>query len=278
MNGIGEDEQTEEQRDGITGSSRQIGAIRSGARDSLPIVLAYVAVGATFGVIAHAAHLSPWMTLLISGAVYAGAAQFLLVGLVLEGSAPLAMLFTMMLANSRHLVYSSTLRDRFRPYPRLARYLMGFGLTDEVFAFTASRTSGAPVPPVRRQLALEAVSYAAWLLGTVVGAWGGRALPPAWSASLGYALPALFLALLAGQTGTRSKFAAAITGGAVAVALDLWGLGRFDIVLGAVAGAVCGSLLASGDVFGRGPNGRGRNRQDGDVRAARAAETGEGLP
>lgn len=254
------------------------GPIRVGVRDSLPIVLAYAAVGATFGVIADGAHISPWMALLISVAVYAGAAQFLLVGLVLQGSAPLATLFAMLLANTRHLVYSSALRDRFRVYPRRARLLMGFGLTDEVFAFTASRTSESRVPPVSQQLSLETFAYLAWVGGTALGAWGGRALPAAWSTALGYALPALFLALLAGQTGTGSRVVAAITGAVVAVVADLDGLGRFDIVLGAVAGAVLGSLLASWTAAARGSGSSGAGSGEAGVRPSVGSGTDPGLP
>jgi 4-azaleucine resistance transporter AzlC len=227
----------------VRAKARRAAAL-AGVRDALPIVAAYLPVGATFGVVAHAAHWPAWLALASSATLYAGAAQFLLVGLSAAHVPAPAALFVTLAANVRHLLYAAALAPRLRRHGRRARLLVGFGLTDEVFALTAARPApAAPAPP--RQVSLELTAFAAWLAGTAAGAAGAMLLPAGWSDVLAYALPALFVALLAGLARTPSHLAAAAVGGAAAVAADLEGWGAVAVVAGALAGALAGVLALS---------------------------------
>jgi 4-azaleucine resistance transporter AzlC len=238
---------------------RRRAAAIGGARDAAPIAVAYLAVGATFGVVARAAGWSPWLAVACSGAIYAGASQFLLVGLSAAGASPGAALAAVLLANLRHVVYSSTLRPRLARYPVAVRLVAAFGLTDEVFALTAARPGALPGPA--RQLSLEASAFAAWLGGSALGAFAGAALPGSWSRPVAYALPALFVALIVGQARGASRVVAAIAGGGAAVAAAAGGgaLGHADILVGAVVGAAAGALWAGRSApRGAGANAAGR--------------------
>jgi predicted branched-subunit amino acid permease len=60
---------------------------------------------------------------------------------------------------------------------------------------------------------------AGWVGGTAVGALAGDLVADPASLGLDAAFPALFLALLAGQVGARSRLLAAVGGAAIALAL-----------------------------------------------------------
>jgi predicted branched-subunit amino acid permease len=85
-------------------------------------------------------------------------------------------------------------------------------------------------------------AYAAWVLGTLAGAYaGGGALEgwPALNAGLGFMLPALFLALLLSILGRRQVPVVAVAG-AVTVIGTLAISATNGILLGMLAGAVTG--------------------------------------
>ncbi len=235
-----------------TRSGRRVEALR-GLRDALPIVLAYVPVGVTFGVVAVSNGLPVWMACLLSLVIYAGASQFIFVTLAAAGAGPLSMIVTLLLVNLRHALYGATLGRAFARWPEARRWLGGWGLTDEVFAVlgarvTASVARGESPERVISQpyhYALAFAAYAAWVGGTVAGALIGAAVPAPVAAALTYGLPALFLALLLNQRPSHPQLAAALLGALVAVAVRQVTTSGADIVAGALTGATLGALLAA---------------------------------
>ena len=116
----------------------------SGVRDATPLLGGYIPVAISFGLIANQAGFSSWEAIIISLVIYAGASQFLFVGMVASG-APLWLVVVMtLLINARHLVYA----------PNLAPWLTGnrwwfwlmHGLTDQVFALAHTRLPALPPP------------------------------------------------------------------------------------------------------------------------------------
>lgn len=216
-----------------------------GIRDAIPIVLAYVPLSMTFGVIATSGGI-PWeVTVLISAWIYAGSAQFMLVSLALSDTSPTSTVITVLLVNLRHFLYGTTLGPSFVKWSEPKRWLSAFGLTDEVFAVTSSRFMNEPPLPAY-QITFTYTCYISWLLGTILGASIGKAVPSRVSDILSFALPALFVALL--MLGKRSipYFIAAILGAGLSVLADMLSMGSFGIVIGALVGATCGMALQSG--------------------------------
>jgi 4-azaleucine resistance transporter AzlC len=228
-----------------------------GLRDALPIVLAYFPIAMTFGVITTANGIAAPIAFLISAWVYSGGAQFMLVSLSLAGTPALTAVVTVLLVNLRHFLYGTTLGPAFSRWAEGMRWLAAFGLTDEVFALTASRVLERPPGPAY-QLTFTFACYGSWLAGTAVGAGIGWAVPDAVAHVLSFALPALFLALLLIGQRNLPHLMAAVTGGAAAIAANLLHWGSVGVVVGAVVGASVGLLLAE--------NGRGLSDADG-VRA-----------
>src|SRR5262245_29051473 len=74
-------------------------------RDLLAVVLAIGVVGMSFGAIAVASGLPWWMPSLLSLTVFAGGAQFLVVGVVAAGGGLVAAVLGALLLNARHLPF-----------------------------------------------------------------------------------------------------------------------------------------------------------------------------
>ncbi len=216
-------------------------------RDAIPIMLAYFPIAVTFGVICTGNGIPWFIAFLISAWVYAGGAQFMLVSLALAGTSPISTILTVLLVNLRHFLYGTTLGPAFAKWPEVKKWVAAFGLTDEVFAVSSSRLLQEPPSPAY-QIVFAFSCYGSWLAGTLVGAVVGRAVPAAIADVLGFALPALFLALL--LIGQRSipHFIAAVCGALLSVLASLIHLGSVGIVIGAVVGATVGMYVQ--DRFG----------------------------
>ncbi|UOF90007.1 AzlC family ABC transporter permease [Fodinisporobacter ferrooxydans] len=215
--------------------------IAKGIRDAVPIILAYFPIAMTFGVISTGNGI-PWLvTILISVWVYAGGAQFMLVSLALAGSSVISTVATVLLVNLRHFLYGTSLGPAFIHWSEPKKWLSAFGLTDEVFVVASNRYLQEPPFP-RYHLAFVFACYGSWLAGTLVGASIGQTVPAAVSQILGFALPALFLALLLSSKRSGAHIAAAIFGAILAVAAHLLQLGNVGLVVGAVIGATLGLI------------------------------------
>ena len=121
-------------------------------------------------------------------------------------------------------------------------WVWAWGLTDEVFGQALGSLARGQRFSEGYMFGLGLGAYAAWVLGTVVGAYaGGGALEgwPAVNAGLGFMLPALFLALLLSILSRRQLPVIAVAG-AVTVAATLTISATSGILMGMLAGALTG--------------------------------------
>ncbi|WP_288989806.1 AzlC family ABC transporter permease, partial [uncultured Cobetia sp.] len=81
---------------------------------TLPVMFGYIPLGAAFGVLFTQLPLSPWLGLLMSLVILAGAGQFLAVALLGAGAGITEVFVATLLLNSRHLFYGLSLLERFR--------------------------------------------------------------------------------------------------------------------------------------------------------------------
>src|SRR5919201_2107792 len=75
------------------------------ARDIALVCAADAIVGLSFGAITVSSGLPVWLPTLMSLVVFAGAAQFLFVGIVAAGGNPIAAVLAGLLANARHVPF-----------------------------------------------------------------------------------------------------------------------------------------------------------------------------
>ncbi|WP_110686780.1 AzlC family ABC transporter permease [Salinicola aestuarinus] len=219
---------------------RHSGVLR-GVREAIPLLGGYLPVSISFGLIAIQSGFTTWEAVAISAFIYAGASQFLFVGMITAG-APLWLVVAMtLLINVRHVVYGPNLAGllpRSRHWPWLMH-----GLTDQVFALALTRL---PQLEARTRfswfIGATLLAWAAWILGTAIGATAGEAVTRRWpllGEIMPFALPALFFAMVVPRfTDRRWAFALSCTM-AVALLLTLGGLSNVAIPLAAACGALC---------------------------------------
>ena len=220
-------------------------SFRDGLLASLPIVMGYFPISFSFGVAATRAGFTGLEATALSLIIYAGASQFLALALLSSGAPVLVAAFTLIAMNLRHLLYGPALmREAGDGAGTRHAWAWAWGLTDEVFGQALGALSRGQRFSEPYMFGLGLAAYAAWVTGTVVGAYAGAGALEGWpalNAGLGFMLPALFLALLLSILSRRQLPVIAISG-AVTVAATLAIGATSGILLGMLAGAVAGVL------------------------------------
>ncbi|GIO42327.1 AzlC family ABC transporter permease [Paenibacillus apis] len=211
--------------------------IRLGLRDVLPVVLAYFPLAAAFGVLASASGMPAHYNFLTSAWIYSGGAQFMLLSLLGDAISPFTIISTLLLVNMRHIMYGTSIGPHVRGWSEPYKWLGAFGLTDEVFAVVSSRLDKNERLSVPYFITVMLAAYGSWLTGTLAGYGLGTLIPSGMAEILGFALPALFIALLFGSERSRADWTAALCGALLATLAALWNAGGIGIVLGGLLGA-----------------------------------------
>jgi 4-azaleucine resistance transporter AzlC len=209
--------------------------IPAGVRAVLPIAVAVPLFGVSFGVLARAADMGVVAPIVMSATTFAGGAQFAVVSILEEGGSLAAAIVAALLLNARYAAIGISVAPIFRG-SRLRRLLESQLIVDESWALSAR-----PDGTFDRRVLLGAglTLYVTWVLGTALGVLGGSFLGDPERLGLDAAFPALFLALLAGQLGSRRAVAAALAGGGIALILLPFtppGVPIIAAVLGCLAG------------------------------------------
>ncbi|EHJ48504.1 AzlC family protein [Solidesulfovibrio carbinoliphilus subsp. oakridgensis] len=206
-----------------------------------PIALGYVPVGMAYGVLAGKAGLGALNVLAMSLLVYAGSSQLVAVGLFSAGASGLSIVATTLAVNLRHLLFSAAMAPLLRGWRKRELAAFAFGLTDESFALHAARF-GRGDRDKGLTLAINVAAQAAWVAGTALGVALGDILGDGRAFALDFALPGMFLALLAGQLTGRSHVAAAVAGAALSLGAASCGFSGF----GTLGAGLCGAALGLG--------------------------------
>jgi 4-azaleucine resistance transporter AzlC len=179
-------------------------------RYSVPVLLGYLAIGIAFGLLLVDAGYPWWLSLVMSLIMYAGAGQYLAVGLFAAGTTLVEALLVQLVVNARHIAYGFSMYKRFRAAGGFKYYLI-FALTDETFALLSSLPEpqgphgtalglGTHTQEERRRfmflVALLDQGY--WVMGSVIGAVAGSLLPFTME-GIAFALTALFVVLMIEQ-------------------------------------------------------------------------------
>ncbi len=165
-----------------------------GVRNGVPIFLGYLAVSFTFGIAAKGAGLNTWQATLMSATNLTSAGQFAALGVIAAGAPYYEMLMTQVVLNLRYSLMSCALSQKLHQNsPILHRFIIGYGVTDEVFA-TAVSVEGKLSPFYAYGLMCAAVP--GWVLGTLLGGLLGAVLPVQVLSAFGVALYGMFIAII----------------------------------------------------------------------------------
>ena len=142
-------------------------------RLTIPVMCGYLFLGTAFGATLAQAGFGPAWALMMSGLVYAGSLQFVMVPLMASGAALGTVALTALMVNARHLFYGVSYIDRFRRMGWLRPYMV-FSLTDETYSVFCG-LGGEESDGVMLRVALYDHLY--WVTGSVVGALLAQQLP-----------------------------------------------------------------------------------------------------
>ena len=170
-----------------------------GIKDGIPIGLGYLSVSFTFGIAAVAPAggqdpLSVWQALLISMTNLTSAGQVAGLQIMLSGGTLVEMAISEFIINLRYSLMSISLSQKVnKKFRGIYRWLLGFGITDEIYAVAVLHKS-----PVSRSyfLGLMTIPYIGWSLGTFLGALSGNLLPAIVCSALGLAIYGMFIAII----------------------------------------------------------------------------------
>ncbi len=86
----------------------------AGVRDLLPILLGVLPFGLIYGIAAVKAGIPPLQAFLMSSIVFSGSAQFAATQLIANGALASVVVFSILVVNLRHMMYSATICPAFQ--------------------------------------------------------------------------------------------------------------------------------------------------------------------
>jgi len=165
-----------------------------GLKDGIPICLGYLSISFAFGIFACNSGFSVVEALLMSMTNLTSAGQLAAVPIIASGGTYAELLVSQIVINLRYALMSVSLSQKLGKSVRLIdRFIMGFGVTDEIFA--VSYSNEGTVGKIYFY-GLMTAPILGWSGGTLLGACAGNILPEIVVSSLGIAIYGMFIAIV----------------------------------------------------------------------------------
>jgi 4-azaleucine resistance transporter AzlC len=245
-----------------TSISRQPLALRTqefigGVRDTLPLMLGAFPFGLIYGAVAATSGLSPTAAMAMSAFVFAGASQFIALGLVAAQTPVAIIVLTTLIVNLRHLLYSATLMPFLKDLSHKWRIALAFWLTDETFAVTVHRFQRADASAEKHwyQFGSSIAMYLNWQFWCFSGLMLGKRIPAASGWGLDVAMPIAFIGMIIPFVKTIPMAVCVLTAGAAAL-LTLALPYKLGIMVSACAGIAAGLTVERTRKKTKGASGR----------------------
>lgn len=232
--------------------------VRRALGDAVPVILGYIPMGAAYGILARQGGIGLFPTIFMSVVVFAGASQFIAVGLLVGGATSFEVVLTTFFVNLRHVLMSASLSPYFRKVNRRILPFIAWGVTDETYAISIGRFRSGEADH-RYSLALNYTAYLSWLTGSVMGAFAGYLVPSALQSSLEFALYSMFVGLVVLQISNRLHLLVAAAAALMSTLFSTSMGGTWYIITASLAGATLGLVLESVFTQGAQEKAGGRN-------------------
>ena len=167
---------------------------KQGAKAAVPTALGYIGIGLACGIMA-APYMNPLEMGLMSILVYAGSAQFAMIGLFAQQAPVLAIALTVFLINIRHLLLCLHASTLFRKASLMQNIVIGSFLTDESYGVLMGEQVHTEEIAASWMMGNNFMSYTSWILGTILGTALGALLPNPEN----FALVAMFIGIFSSQ-------------------------------------------------------------------------------
>ncbi|QFT88290.1 Inner membrane protein YgaZ [Bacillus sp. THAF10] len=201
-------------------------SFRNGLQAGVSIAIGYIPIAITFGLLAKSAGLSVSETVLMSLLVFAGAAQYMSLNMIVLGSGVFEIVMTTFILNIRHFLMSASLNEKVEEDSLWKKSLFSFGITDETFSVAATKEGSLKTGYM---FGVIFIAYSSWVISSGIGHVIGSSLPSSLQESMGVALYAMFVGLLMPSLKKHRKV---VVLASVAAILN----SVFSLVLGVAAG------------------------------------------
>lgn len=167
---------------------------KQGIKDGGAIGIGYFSVSFTFGIAAVASGLDWWQALVVSVMNVTSAGQFAGITIMSAAGSYIEMAISQFIINLRYALMSISLSQKVtREFNTPKKMLLGFCVTDEIFAVSMSREGEVSSKYFAGLIVLPILG---WHLGTVSGAILGDVLPNNIVSALGLAIYGMFIAIV----------------------------------------------------------------------------------
>jgi 4-azaleucine resistance transporter AzlC len=220
--------------------------LKDGLSAALPVFIGYFPIAVTFGLMAVSMNITLWETMAFSVFVFAGASQFVGLGMIQAGIGAGEIGLTIFLLNFRHFLMSSSVASR-TSFKKVLVPLIAFGITDETFAVSSLQEK---LLTEKFMLALNFTAYTGWVSGTAAGYIAGDFLSPVLKESMAICLYAMFIAILVPQVKKLwSTGITAVIAGACNSLLKYmaWFSSGWNIIISILAACVIAYLFFRGE-------------------------------
>jgi 4-azaleucine resistance transporter AzlC len=172
--------------------------VASAFQATLPVILGYFPLGFAFGLL-FVEHVGlPWgYATAMSLIVFAGASQFLAVGLLAAGTGVFEIAVATFILNARHAFFGLSVLERWRG-AGVKKFFLIYWLTDETYALMTSLKAPPESKEADFHVLISGINYSAWCIGSTAGALAGEASSFD-TTGMDFALTALFAVLLVEQ-------------------------------------------------------------------------------
>ena len=177
---------------------------------TMPVFFGYIAIGIPFGIMLVKAGYPWWLAPVMSLTMYAGAGQFIAVGLFAKGVSLSEIAIAELMVNIRHIVYGLSLIKKFKDTGKWKPYLV-FALTDETYALLTVTDLPKDENPGRFYGTIALLNQSYWVAASLIGAVAGSVIPFDF-AGVDFALTALFAVLLIEQIKKSKDFVPPVIG------------------------------------------------------------------
>lgn len=194
------------------------------------------------GTASTAAGLDPWLALVMSLLVYAGASQLAAIGLLAQSAPMLIVVATVLVVNLRFVMYSATLAPYFSRFSMRKKWLFAFCITDHLFALvtTKFKSDDSAKDISDYYSAVSMMTWLVWNSMVAIGIFAGTLVPKNYS--LDFAIPLVFLALVFPALTSRAHWMTA----AVAAIAAFFTAGlpmKLGLIAAALTGVIVGAVM-----------------------------------
>lgn len=195
---------------------------------TLPVMAGYIFLGIGFGVLLQSKGYNFLWALGMSVTMYAGVMQYAAVNLLASGATLISTALMTLMINARHLFYAISMVGKYKDMG-VARNILGYEMTDETYSLTSTAEPPAGINRKWFFLAISMLNHLYWIIGCVLGAVLGAALPFDFK-GVEFSMTALFIIIFVEQWQAKKNHLPAITGLACALLCRiLFGADKFIV-------------------------------------------------